>query len=526
MDFVFVDLPPHYESVYLYSRDDGSGDDPESVRQVLWGDFLWLDESVDFDAHSEWTMVVWAPKDPEKRRELRIYTRHVKAGRPLEIIFVDVGQGDGSVLISPERDERERIIVIDAGKGEHMGQFLDARFRSYRKGAQFHAAVITHPDLDHYYGFEDIFSDPKIRFDKLYHSGLAERPKPGKWAKLGGKKKDAGSKQWWLEDLCDSDEKFRDLFAAPVKIGRTKFANTVRKALDNDTIGSFEMLAKHGDVDEQVWMPEFAPDDARGYTIEVLGPLVENNPATGASRMRCFPESPRTKRGDPSFGADYGKTKNGHSVILRLDFGGFRVLFGGDLNRPAEEFLLTRYAGLEAWPDDKEEMVLTARMRLRSEVMKACHHGSSDVTDEFLDAVNPAAFVISSGDEENYVHPRPDLLGRLGKKGRGKAPVLLSTELQRSWREKEKTETIKDLHDAVDDLAGTPSEELRKALKEKITALGGSNVSVDGAIYVKTDGARLITAFKKESQTETDRWFYYEYRIVNDRLILEERGGH
>ena len=30
--------------------------------------------------------------------------------------------------------------------------------------------------------------------------------------------------------------------------------------------------------------------------------------------------------------------------------------------------------------------------------------GSSDVTDEFLEAVNPAAFVISSGDEEGHVH--------------------------------------------------------------------------------------------------------------------------
>jgi len=58
-------------------------------------------------------------------------------------------------------------------------------------------------------------------------------------------------------------------------------------------------------------------------------------------------------------------------------------------------------------------------------------------------AVNPACFVISFGDQEGHVHPRPDLLGRLGRFGRGESPVLLSTELQRSTREREDQELVK-----------------------------------------------------------------------------------
>lgn len=529
MKFVFVDLSEHYEKTFLYEHAHDSKGKPVPVRQVLWGDFLWLDSSHDFSASSEWTFVVWAPNNPEKRRELKIRTRDVSVSRPLEIIFVDVGQGDGCVLITPERDERERIIVIDAGKTDDMGKFLDSRFGAYQKGMKFHAAVITHPDNDHYLGFKDIFAAPEITFEKVYHSGLVERPFSGTWAKLGGRKRRTGEKLYHLENIVQTDTEFRAEFDDPSKFGRKDYPNTIKGALEPGKVGKFEILAKDTPMAEHSWMPEFGPDDARGYTVEVLGPILLDNPHTGGKRLRCFGDKPRNKDGSPRTSASYGHTKNGHSVILRLQYGSFSVLFGGDLNRSSEEYLLNFYGNREEWPQEtveRDEMVAMAGQRFRSDVMKACHHGSSDVTDEFLEAVHPAAFVISSGDEEGHVHPRPDLLGRLGRKGRGSSPVLLSTELQRSWRKEEKEEKITEITKAVKALEKNPDEDLRKEITAKIEALGGSNVSVDGAIYVKTDGHRLITAFKKELQSETDRWFYFEYRIVNNRLILEPRGGH
>lgn len=519
MKHCFVALPSHYEPVYLH---DDSGD---KVRQVLWGDWLRLDEDAEAAAspNSKWRTVLWAWNSPNKQR-LKILREHTSETRPLEIVFVDVGQGDGAVLISAERDHRERIVVIDAGKGDHMREFLDRRFGAYRRGYRFHAAVITHPDNDHFLGFRQIFESGKIRFDTVYHNGLAERPVSGKWPKLGGHAKDPATKISYVAELTEDDAAMRTKFAPPVDAGRFHYATTIQPAIANDVVKDFRMLStRHGQIEDgRSWMPGFGPSDDRGYTIEVIGPIVEDDPADGSLRLRKI--------------GSYGETKNGHSVLLRLAFGDFSVLFGGDLNLKAEQFIMTQIAGMD-WPQtlaDREELIARVRPVLHSDVMKTCHHGSADVTDEFLEAVNPAAFVISSGDEEGHVHPRPDLLGRLGKMGRGSSPVLLSTELQRSTREKEDEQRVAALKRQVEDLETEEGddeaalrkarEELRKAIHAEIDALCGTNVTVDGAIYVKTDGKRLIAAFKKELQSPTDKWFYFEYRIVNDRLILAPRG--
>ena len=71
-----------------------------------------------------------------------------------------------------------------------MGEFLDQRFSAYRKGFKFHAAVITHPDEDHYFGFKAIFDSGKIKFDNVYHSGLVERRTGESFDKLGGLTRD------------------------------------------------------------------------------------------------------------------------------------------------------------------------------------------------------------------------------------------------------------------------------------------------------------------------------------------------
>lgn len=504
MAHLFVDLPEGGKAVMLHDLNS------KAFRQVLWGDWLTIPD--DDDGASEWVTVRWAWNDPVKKRELKIRRVLTAKTRPLEIVFVDVGQGDGSVLITPERDASERIIVIDAGKGEHMHQFLVQRFSPYNTQIKFHAAVITHPDEDHYGGFLHIFADPRFSFDKLYHSGLVERPGGSEWDKLGGKTSDPAANTQFLENLVEDHGALNAAFASGVP-GSGNFADMIRVGLGRAAFADSAMLStQHGKSEGgQNWVPGFAPSDGRGYTIRILGPFVENR-ADGKKRLRTF-------------AADYGKTKNGHSVLLKLSYKNFRVLFGGDLNLPAEKFLLTRYAGLEQWPSketERELMVATAREHFRAEVMKVCHHGAADVTDEFLKVVDPAAYVISSGDREGHVHPRPDLLGRLGKAGRGAAPVLLSTELQRSTREKEDAKLVERLTKAVENLASAPSASQKQKMLKDIASLGRSNVDVDGAIYVKTDGEKLIAAFKKETGSFTEKWFYFEYRVKDGRLIMAE----
>ena len=542
MEHVFVALPGRADGDGLYEKTFLRDEAGRKERQVLWGDWLTLDP--DMPQAGEWRWVRWAWKDPAKRKLLKIRASEVSDRRPLEMIFLDVGIGDGSVLITPERatdpdlppGQQERVIVVDAGKGRAMRDFLDARFGTYRAGMAFHAAVISHADLDHYGGFRNIFSNKDISFEHVYHNGALELPTGTELEGMGGITEPDASGVRYLKQIVESDAAARATYDPETNPSNRTFARLIATAIAKGNVGSFSMLStEHGHFAQGArWMPGFAPGDREGYTIEVLGPWAERD-AAGKLRLRSF--------------GDAAKTKNGHSVILRLRFGEFSILFGGDLNTPSERFLLTRYAGLDAWPQDeagREAMIAAARSRFRSDVMKACHHGASDVTDEFLRAVNPAAFVISSGDDDvNYVHPRPDLLGRLGKAGRGAAPVLLSTELQRSTREQEDAALVRRLKRGIDLLAaggpdadeeGAPlsdaaraaaRETLANALNADVDTLSRSNVSVDGAIYVKTDGKRLIAAFKKETQDPNNKWFWYSYALkVDQTMVLVPRPEH
>lgn len=493
----FVGLRNDGKKTWLFEADR-----KQKVREVLWGDYL----TVKQELAGGWLEIDWAPKSPTKRRTLYIPVADTVEQRPLEIIFVDVGQGDGAVLISPETGAKERITVIDAGEAGNMRAFLAARFQTYR-GFDFSAAVITHPDSDHYRGFLDLFADPRIGFKTVYHNGLVERPVAGTWEKIGTPLKDPDTGISYIHELAVDRAAVQAEFAGVPSNSRFEFARVMKAALDNPRIKDVRMLSTaHAQLEQGVaWMPGFGPSDGRGYTLQVLGPVVEPD-AQGAPRLRRL--------------QSFGETKNGHSVLLKLKFGAFSVLFGGDLNEPAEKFLLQHYTGRERFPKpgtaDHALMIEDAKATFRAEILKSCHHGSDKVTDEFLAAVNPAAFIISSGDEEGHVHPRPDLLGRLGGFGRGGAPVILATELQRSTRAMEDKASVDKLLADIDKLAQGVTQPKLDKIKEAVRRLARSNVEVYGAIYLKTDGQRLITAFKIESGSETEKWFCFRYAI-NER---------
>ena len=118
-----------------------------------------------------------------------------------------------------------------------------------------------------------------------------------------------------------------------------------------------------------------------------------------------------------------GKTVNGHSLLLKATFGTRTMMFGGDLNLESEEYIMSKY------PEDHP---------LEVDVAKACHHGSSDFSVDFMAKLNPYATVISSGDNEGFSHPRADAIGCAGKYARGVRPLVYSTELARSVNSRSK----------------------------------------------------------------------------------------
>lgn len=478
-------------------------------KQVLWGDWIRV---IGPDEKSGWLQVKYGKSKYFMRK------KDLQDDRVLEIIFLDVGQGDGCILTEPGRHANPRIVVIDAGEGTNMHGYLKWRFRDFPEWKKLHATIITHPDTDHYQGFSHIFKDDALPIDHVYHNGLVERTGDNPLGPV---------EDGFLTDIIADNDDAAALLADSAVRGSKLYPKLLKSALDADHIDEVRALTTNHATQEdgRSWMPGFAPQDPGPVNIEVIGPVVEPL-ADGTSRLRAFGASPT------STSIDIGKTKNGHSVLLRLEFNGFRVLFGGDLNTSAETFLVLWYGNDETVPppltkDDElletlssSATIEAARERLAVDLMKTCHHGSSDTTEEFLSAALATAYVISSGDEESHVHPRPDLLGLLGKAGRGPRPLLLSTELLRSTREKEKTS----LRTTLDKLNAKIEAELQKPKAHRSPDLSDwykerrslqdqifkRNVGVYGAVNLRTDGEKAIIAFRKESGAATSRWFFYE----------------
>ncbi|MFH1683870.1 MAG: DNA internalization-related competence protein ComEC/Rec2 [Candidatus Margulisiibacteriota bacterium] len=93
---------------------------------------------------------------------------------------------------------------------------------------------------------------------------------------------------------------------------------------------------------------------------------------------------------------------NNSSVVLRIQYNKFSMVFTGDNEKEGEERIL------ETFPASS----------LASTVLKVGHHGSSTSTSiPFLDAVDPEVAVISCGKRNKFRHPHAETLKKLQSKG-------------------------------------------------------------------------------------------------------------
>ena len=516
----------------VYLLDSPAGRDKKN--HLLLGDWLRVLEA---DAGSDWARV--RCRNTEGWLRLEDFSER----RALEVNFVDIGQGDGCHIVTPDDD----IILIDAGVGSNMNRFLSWRYNLRRRNVAgapdfdpdksdrepwlIDHVIISHPDNDHYYGLRDVFANPKLAFKTVYHNGIVERPdEPAQEGleypdDLGGYVRHDQRKYLW--DMIDTSTKMQQLIRKHSRT-RKQFLSTVRACVENSPGVTFKAVSVAMDsLARKSFLGPF--DNGAELKLQVLGPITESVEHEGTVKQ-CLRK----------LGSE-GITKNGHSQILKLAYGKLSLMLGGDLNTQAQDFLLRAYTSLDANASDLENqvralealggsrtaeetgqlqvarsqldlMVAEARAVFQADVTKACHHGSSHFTDTFLRAINPIATVISSGDNESHSHPRPDALGAFGKYGRGRRPLIFSTELARSTREftliARYLDTLRDFQRRIE---SAENERDRKQLEQELENTRDRNVAVYGMITLRALDDQLVMAQKLEQPRKSGtKWDLHE----------------
>jgi len=429
----------------------------------------------------------------------------------LKIDFVDVQQGDGSVIETP----KGKVVTIDGGDNQLFARYLANRFRgtSAASPKEIDCMLVTHGDADHFLGLTEIHDsekDPHLNAQKwkrlfihpqrVFHNGLVKRPtkKNGVTVKekeqLGPTKTvvdPATGKQVTI--ITGLESNLLDVPDAEMNEPFQKW----KAALQDYTNRGPILIRRLERGDDAAF--DFLTDE--GITVQVFGPITTTIGSTkGLKFLGNPPEGPRVGHESLNLasvgfgGASASHTINGHSVIFRLNYGRFNFLFTGDLNDEAGRDLAQAHH--------------TGTLNLRSEVFKVPHHGSADFSGAFIQAVAPVVSVISSGDEnarKEYMHPRATLVGALGKLSRVDEPLIFVTELV-----------------AFFEVEGYIDPEMHKMAQGKAIVENGEAVvdvkarkrffafqrAAFGLVMVRTDGERLLVYTNSGQETLKEAYAY------------------
>jgi beta-lactamase superfamily II metal-dependent hydrolase len=410
----------------------------------------------------------------------------------LRVDFVDVQQGDAAVVETPSG----RVMLIDGGDNQLFARYLATRYRSETAGTSkvdpfdVAAIVVTHGDADHFAGLAEIQESETyptsypggvrkrlfIRPHLVVHNGLVKRPgKVPEGDKFGHTVTVGGDR--FVVDLVDDLTALDD---AEMNVPFRHWKATLRRYQERYPGTPIQIQR----LDRGMPSP-FADLAADGLTFEILGPTTHDVPDGAATRRGLpFLHAPSTTVAledlAPSSALSASHTINGHSIVFRMTYGGVRFLFTGDLTAEAAATLL----GL---PD------VAGEPAARAEVFKVPHHGSADYATALLKAISPVVSVISSGDEsegKEYIHPRANLLGSLGRFSRTDRPAIFCTELSAFF-------AVKGWIDPEYHALTAEGEKVVKRRKRPVVDPADGPYFVFtreawGTIHIRTDGYRFL----------------------------------
>lgn len=420
----------------------------------------------------------------------------------LEVYFIDVGQGDGILIKTPDF----RHIMIDGGHprdrqntGKSAADFVDWKFcKDYGlTGVTLDAMIASHNDFDHYGGLGDLLDASQeaeldatsVAIEAFYHAGVSW------WVGAGGNRTlgpttQAGAKTYLSQLLGDRNSAVSATTGGPGAQLQGEWKKFIEKVVASHAaaggptpITRVSTSATH--------LPGFEVAQGKA-SVRILGPVEYD---VGGQKVLGVLSSD-------------SKSTNGNSVLLRLDYGQSRILLTGDLNRESQDALLAFHAGNV--------------LEFQCDVAKSCHHGSEDVSFRFLQAMAPAATVISSGDGEGHDHPRPRIMAASGATGHLTiqddqilTPLVYATELARSVSighpvsatvHAEQESNAGDLELGPGALQrvevtyrGTKPGDLNPATrKRRFSGLKVVAGLIYGLVNVRTDGRTILTATMNE----------------------------
>jgi beta-lactamase superfamily II metal-dependent hydrolase len=259
----------------------------------------------------------------------------------LQVRVLDVGpvEGDSILIISPTG----KSVLIDAGDAGKGKAVLEALKQS--KVERLDYFIATHPHPDHIGGADEVLN--AIKVGTVIDNGvdLSTPAPPAPANNNRGKKPPPPPAKRKVKTVTT----FFDEYAAALKQNGAQYEKAE---------------------------PGKKYDLGGGAFLTVLAPS------------------------DPFFTADQlkagGNEPNANSIVLRLDYGDFSMLFAGDAELQTEQRLLSK------------------DLDLKAKIIKVAHHGSKyATTQDFLTRVQPEVAIISDGGWNRYGHPAQVTLDRI-----------------------------------------------------------------------------------------------------------------
>lgn len=276
------------------------------------------------------------------------------SGKELQVHVLNVGEGDAILIISPEG----KSVLIDAGDTGRGKIVLDALSRYHVN--QLDYFIATHAHTDHIGGADEVINAMKV-LNVIDNGVVPSSVEPEEWDNKNAKPKPSGKSAGKTTELPTTKAYLE--FIDAVKKNGSQFA--------------------HAEPGQKI-------DLGGGAILTVLAPIT---PFFTREQMR----------------SGGGNEPNANSIVLRLDYGDFSMLFAGDAETQTEERMMNK----------SEE--LTAK------ILKVAHHGSKYASSEnFLKTVKPEVALISDADANRYGHPAQATLDRLKAVG----AKLYRTDLQ------------------------------------------------------------------------------------------------